>query len=87
MSGSEKTFKRFADVESKLLLSQISEDCFEDSTDKLKNLLFDKRLKTRNNCFIEGIEFDESSHLMTRASIDEEFLHKVIDSIFNEAQQ
>ena len=70
----------------KLILNLITPDNFEKKRDELRAYLFGTEVRTRDECFADGVEYDEEIHQLRDDDIGEEILETIVQNIFRKAQ-
>lgn len=68
----------------KLILNVIAPDNAEKKFGELRNYLFGD-LKTKDECFAEEIEYDESIHKLSEGLINVEILEIIVKNVFRKA--
>lgn len=67
-------------------MNQISPDTFDKKRDELSKYLFGQQFKTKEDCEIEGIPFDDETHRLKDEDIQKELLTVIAENIFRKAQ-
>lgn len=67
-------------------MNQISPDTFEVKNKDLSSYLFGDQFKTKPECEMDGIQYDESTHKLNDDDVDKELLQVIAENVFRKAQ-